>query len=61
MPNKDALVKVEFEKIVTTGTGAPVANVDTNPKTGDGILVYGIIGLIALLGLGYTLKQKREN
>jgi len=56
MPNKDVEVKVEFEKVTT-----PVVNVDTNPKTGDSILVYGIFGVIAILGLGLTLKQRRTN
>ena len=56
MPNKDVEVKVEFEKVAD----AP-ANVTTNPKTGDNVMLYSIIGLMAIIGLGYTLKQKREN
>lgn len=64
MPNKDVEVKVEFEKVVVATTpeaDAPATNVDSNPKTGDSVLVYGILGLMAIIGLGITLKQKRTN
>lgn len=56
MPNEDAKVEVVFEEIPK----APV-NVETNPKTGDSVLIYGVLGLMAILGLSYTLKQKRTN
>ena len=56
MPNEDAKVEVVFEELPK----AP-ANVDTNPKTGDNVLLYGVLGLMAIVGLAYTFKQKRTN
>ena len=56
MPNEDAKVEVVFEEIPK----AP-ANVETNPKTGDNVLLYGVLGLMAIAGLAYTFKQKRTN
>lgn len=70
MPNEDVEIEATFEKLIIKETTITTekndsdktfSNVDTNPKTGDEIFIYGIMGILSILGLTLTLKHKRIN
>ena len=59
MPQGNVTLSVEYEAVTNTNDSA--VKDEENPKTFDGILGYGILGLVSLMGLlgtGIYLKRK---